>query len=88
MFTTSRIATSVLAAAGAALAAASPALADPDPNFGPGASLPHNPYTHSAAARCVQDVVTAPLGGATAGEVLRHCANGHVLAEAIHHAQG
>ncbi|MGZ3146709.1 hypothetical protein ACVDFE_32890 [Lentzea chajnantorensis] len=84
----SRIATSVLAAAGAALAAASPALADPGSMFGPDVQVPENPWNHSAVAVCATDVLTAPVFGSSVGEVLNHCGNGAVVAEMLDHAQG
>jgi hypothetical protein len=89
VFKHSRIATTVLAAAGAALAAASPAMAAPGSSFDPGLGpVPDNPWTHSAVAVCATDALTVPVGGATVGEVLYHCANGDVLAEVVQHAQG
>ncbi|KOV85122.1 hypothetical protein [Nocardia sp. NRRL S-836] len=88
MFNYSRIATSVLAAAGAALAAASPALADPGSGFGMDAHVPDNPWNHSAVAVCATDVLTAPVSGASLGQVLNHCADGKVVHEMVHHVQG
>lgn len=70
----SRIATGVLAAAGAAVAAASAALADDDSNFGPGVNAADN-WNFSAAAVCLQGVAVVPV----LGDHVNNCSNGTVI---------
>ncbi|MGW6929572.1 hypothetical protein ACWGE0_05845 [Lentzea sp. NPDC054927] len=78
MFNSSRIATTVLAAAGATLAAASPALADNDSNFGPGVNAANN-WAFSAASVCFQELAVVPTGAPWIGDTFNHCVNGNVL---------
>ncbi|ANZ42033.1 hypothetical protein BBK82_44995 [Lentzea guizhouensis] len=83
MFKTSRIATTVLAAAGAALAAASPALADDDLAFGPGVNASNN-WDYTAVRTCFQELAVVPVGGSTVVDAVDHCVQGNVL----NHVQG
>ena len=74
MFNTSRIAASVLAAVGAALAAATPALAEPVEPFAPTAN-----WDYSAPRTCFQELAVVPVGGATVMDAVNHCIEGNVL---------
>ncbi|MFF3417584.1 hypothetical protein ACFYW9_23205 [Streptomyces sp. NPDC002698] len=63
----------------AALALAAPvAHADNDSNFGSGVNAANN-WNFSAASVCLQELAVVPVGGASVGDTLNHCANGNVL---------
>ncbi|MFD5830365.1 hypothetical protein [Lentzea sp. NPDC060358] len=74
----SRIATTILAAAGATLAAASPALADNDSNFGGGVNAANN-WNFVAAAVCLQEVAVVPVLGDYVSDHVNNCSNGNVI---------
>jgi hypothetical protein len=78
VFKSSRIATPVLAAAGAALAAASPAAADNDSNFGGGVNAAQN-WNFTAADVCLQEVAVVPVLGDWVGDHVNNCSNGNVI---------
>ncbi|MEV6240484.1 hypothetical protein [Lentzea sp. NPDC051838] len=78
MFKSSRIATTVLAAAGATLAAASPALADSDSNFAPGVNAATN-WAFTAADVCIQELAVVPALSDWTGNHKNNCSNGNVI---------
>ena len=77
VFKSSRIATAVLAAAGAALAAASPAAAGPGSNFGGGVDSADD-WNFSAAEVCLQELAVVPVLGDYVSDHVNNCSNGNV----------